>query len=470
MDKNDEEVGKEFERLINEMEKYSVKDGRKLNDEYRKVRDERPVEDDGSMPEHERAAMGDDLRRAADADLYDMGYEDGYHDGKADMMDELEDKLAEGRDGAVDDGEISEEDYKAFMAERARIFGEDGRDGGASGTDAGGGRGGAGGGGSTDTGGQRGGAGGGGLGGRWKSFAGNNPNSSQWLRTVAASLVATTLGILITFGTKSCETDIAERRADRQATIDVLYNLDKKIKQMQGDVKQMEGKDSVMQLMLDFDIAKAKARIKKTPLDITAEDMAEMKKTAETFVNGLTQINFAMYDTSTEQRFMTSDNMPKAFGDRELRSILAHFYTLELSTINKLRTLNERSMAIMAMMLADERRFETGSAEKYAYVLIKDESIRRYVTEHHLALLQAKMCMETLRQLYDQIRQKTGIKADEIKQESMFDDLKIDAHVTDSTDNYRQNNDIHDYDRYQSSSEEVRRLGTVHSFGHDVRR
>lgn len=147
MDKNDEEVGKEFERLINEMEKYSVKDGRKLNDEYRKVRDERPVEDDGSMPEHERAAMGgngrrpveddgslpeheraamgDDLRRKADADLYDMGYEDGYHDGKADMMNELEDKLAEGRDGAVDDGEVSEEDYKAYMAERARIFGED---------------------------------------------------------------------------------------------------------------------------------------------------------------------------------------------------------------------------------------------------------------------------------------------------------------------------------------------------------
>ena len=129
MDKNDEEVGNEFERLINEMEKYSVKDGRKLNDEYRKVRDERPVEDDGSMPEHERAAMGDDgrltaeddgslpeheraamgddLRRAVDADLYDMGYEDGYHDGKADMMNELEDKLAEGRDGAVDDGEVA---------------------------------------------------------------------------------------------------------------------------------------------------------------------------------------------------------------------------------------------------------------------------------------------------------------------------------------------------------------------------
>ena len=91
MDKNDEEVGKEFERLINEMEKYSVKDGRKLNDEYRKNRDERPVEDDGNMPEHERAAMGGDERHAADADLYDLGYEDGYHDGKADMMDELED-------------------------------------------------------------------------------------------------------------------------------------------------------------------------------------------------------------------------------------------------------------------------------------------------------------------------------------------------------------------------------------------
>lgn len=419
MDKNDEEVGKEFERLINEMEKYSVKDGRKLNDEYRKVRDERPVEDDGSMPEHERAAMGDDLRRKADADLYDMGYEDGYHDGKEDMMNELEDKLAEGRDGAVDDGEVSEEDYKAYMAERARIFGEDGRDGGACGTDAGGGRGG---------------AGGGGLGGRWKSFVGNNPNSSQWLRTVAASLVATTLGILITFGTKSCETDVAERRADRQATIDVLYNLDMNIRQFEKDYGKIREKDSIMQKMLNAYMSAEQIRMTGKGKEEIEKYDSIMSEYSQPFINCLLNYNIIIFDTSTEQAFMNSGTVSKAFGDRALRSLLSGFYTLELSTINKMKTINDDGAAITTKMFVDKRRLSATSAKEYAMTLLNDESVREYIVNTSFVRMQVEMCISSLHKFYDEILANTDITDEEINQASKYDNFEFNENRNDSID------------------------------------
>lgn len=456
MDKNDEEVGKEFERLINEMEKYSVKDGRKLNDEYRKVRDERPVEDDGSMPEHERAAMGgngrrpveddgslpeheraamgDDLRRKADADLYDMGYEDGYHDGKADMMNELEDKLAEGRDGAVDDGEVSEEDYKAYMAERARIFGEDGRDDGEGGTDTGGGRGGAYGGGGADEGGGRGGAGGGGLGGRWKSFAGNNPNSSQWLRTVAASLVATTLGILITFGTKSCETDVAKRRADRQATIDVLYNLDTNIKQFEKDYAKIREKDSIMQKMLNAYMSAEQIRMTGKGKDEIEKYDSIMSEYSQPFINCLLNYNIIIFDTSTEQAFMNSGTVSKAFGDRALRSLLSGFYTLELSTINKMKAINDDGAAITTKMFVDKRRLSATSAKEYAMTLLNDESVREYIVNTSFVRMQVEMCISSLHKFYDEILANTDITDEEINQASKYDNFEFNENRNDSID------------------------------------
>lgn len=478
MDKNDEEVGNEFERLINEMEKYSVKDGRKLNDEYRKVRDERPVEDDGSMPEHERAAMGDDgrltaeddgslpeheraamgddLRRAVDADLYDMGYEDGYHDGKADMMNELEDKLAEGRDGAVDDGEVSEEDYKAYMAERARILGEAGRDDGAGstgecgghggaygggggaygggGTGEGGGRGGAYGGGGTDEGGGRGGECGGGLGGRWKSFAGNNPNSSQWLRTVAASLVATTLGILITFGTKSCETDVEERRADRQATIDVLYNLDTNIKQFEKDYGKIREKDSIMQKMLNAYMSAEQIRMTGKGMEDIEKYDSIMSEYSQPFINCLLNYNIIIFDTSMEQAFMNSGTASKVFGDRTLRSLLSGFYTLELSTINKMKAVNDDGAAIMTRMFVDKRRLSAVSAKEYAMTLLNDESVREYIVNTGFVRMQVEMCISSLHKFYDEILANTDITDEEINQASKYDNFEFNENSKDSID------------------------------------
>lgn len=417
MDKNDEEVGKEFERLINEMEKYSVKDGRKLNDEYRKVRDERPVEDDGSMPEHERATMGDDLRRAADADLYDMGYEDGYHDGKADMMDELEDKLAEGRDEVVDDGEISEEDYKAFMAERAKIFGEADPDGGVGGTGAGGGRGG---------------AGGGGLGGRWRSFAGNNPNSSQWLRTVAASLVATTLGILITFGTKSCETDMEARRANRQLMIDMMYSLDSNIKQFEKDAKAMKEKDSIIQKMyVDYMNTEA-ARITGSKAEKDERPDSVIENESETFINSMMHYNMNSHDISTEQRFISSENIVKIMKDKKLRTLLNTIYYNETRAIKSIEQINKQTEELMVYMFIDKRKFEVESAREYAQLIMGEERVLKYIVNHHLAYIKVHVCLEFIRQFYKQLREMTGIKDKELYEKSMFDSIKIDANYKDS--------------------------------------
>ena len=417
MDKNDEEVGKEFERLINEMEKYSVKDGRKLNDEYRKVRDERPVEDDGSMPEHERAAMGGDERRAADTDLYDLGYEDGYHDGKSDMMDELEDKLAEGRNEAVDDGEVDEADYKAYMAERARILYEAGSDGGAGSSDACGGRGG---------------AGGGGLGGRWRSFAGNNPNSSQWLRTVAASLVATTLGILITFGTKSCETDMEVRRANRQLMIDMMYSLDSNIKQFEKDAKTMKEKDSIMQKMYINYMNTEAARITGSKAEKDERPDSVIEKESETFINSMMHYNMNSHDISTEQRFISSENIVKIMKDKKLRTLLNTIYYNETRAIKSIEQINKQTEELMVYMFIDKRKFEVESAREYAQLIMGEERVLKYIVNHHLAYIKVHVCLEFIRQFYKQLLEMTGIKDEDLYEKSMFDSIKIDANYKDS--------------------------------------
>lgn len=402
MDKNDEEVRKEFEKLINDMEKYSVKDGTKINDEYRKERDEKPM----------------------DADSYDLGYEDGYQDGKEDALAEMVDKI---------DG-VTEEDYiRGFGFDKDAEFVDEsdagdigkgdvgdeernGKDDGRHVMDAGG----------------RGGDGGRGIGGRWNSFAESNPNSSQWLRTVAASLVATTLGILITFGTKSCETDMEARRANRQLMIDMMYSLDSNIRQFEKDAKAMKEKDSIMQKMyVDYMNAEA-ARISGSKAEKDTRTDSVIAKESETFINSIMKYNMTPYDVSTEQRFISSENIVKIMKDRKLRMFLNTIYYNEIKSINSLEQINKQTEELLVYVMNDKRKFEVESATEYAQLIMGEEIVLNYIVNHHLAYMKVYLCLDLMRQFYKQLREMTGIKDDELNEKSMVDSIKINSAYHDS--------------------------------------
>ena len=251
---------------------------------------------------------------------------------------------------------------------------------------------------------------------------------------MAASLVATTLGILITFGTKSCETDVEERRADRQATIDVLYNLDTNIKQFEKDYGKIREKDSIMQKMLNAYMSAEQIRMTGKGMEDIEKYDSIMSEYSQPFINCLLNYNIIIFDTSMEQAFMNSGTASKVFGDRTLRSLLSGFYTLELSTINKMKAVNDDGAAIMTRMFVDKRRLSAVSAKEYAMTLLNDESVREYIVNTGFVRMQVEMCISSLHKFYDEILANTDITDEEINQASKYDNFEFNENSKDSID------------------------------------
>ena len=230
------------------------------------------------------------------------------------------------------------------------------------------------------------------------------------------------------------ETDVAERRADRQATIDVLYNLDTNIRQFEKDYGKIREKDSIMQKMLNAYMSAEQIRMTGKGKEEIEKYDSIMSEYSQPFINCLLNYNIIIFDTSTEQAFMNSGTVSKAFGDRALRSLLSGFYTLELSTINKMKTINDDGAAITTKMFVDKRRLSATSAKEYAMTLLNDESVREYIVNTSFVRMQVEMCISSLHKFYDEILANTDITDEEINQASKYDNFEFNENRNDSID------------------------------------
>ena len=131
---------------------------------------------------------------------------------------------------------------------------------------------------------------------------------------------------------------------------------------------------------------------------------------------------------------MNSGTVSKAFGDRALRSLLSGFYTLELSTINKMKAINDDGAAITTKMFVDKRRLSATSAKEYAMTLLNDESVREYIVNTSFVRMQVEMCISSLHKFYDEILANTDITDEEINQASKYDNFEFNENRNDSTD------------------------------------
>ena len=173
---------------------------------------------------------------------------------------------------------------------------------------------------------------------RWKE---RNPNTAQWLKTTLSGLIGTTLGIILTFGTRTCQSSVSSDQTDKEITVMLLRSMSNNINEFEINDSILQKEDSIMQeaYAIGFD----------------GIDDADSTFVMD-FLDALTNFNFRYFNATAEQIFFSGSDFWKGLQDRGFSDAMGGYFTMERTLRNAVTELNEEKIDIALDIPTDTTR------------------------------------------------------------------------------------------------------------------
>lgn len=221
---------------------------------------------------------------------------------------------------------------------------------------------------------------------------------SAWVRTTLSGLVGTTLGIILTFGTRTCADKVAKERTARMTTKMVMRHLNTTTTQYGKMAEEMKKTDSVFQYIYNL-----------YPDSLAYAD----KEKAHEFCNCFGSSGFYASNKSTEKIFNSMATW-ESIKDKEFIDFIGTYFSLVDKMDAMLDETNGRRMALFYDIYTSDEFYDTESARDGAAVFIKRHDVRAFIVQYSFMANFVNMYAQMLKSLQTEYMKKVDLTVDDL--------------------------------------------------------
>ena len=237
--------------------------------------------------------------------------------------------------------------------------------------------------------------------------------ASPWTSATTSAFVATTLGIILTFGTSAYFDEKEKQDKARTITRRVLRYIYTSTKQLSAETDKMVKADSAYQYFMHL-----------YP-DSLAQAETAMAEQLNQYI-GSTSIN--INNNTVEKIFSSSYTTWESISDDEFIDFVGSAFNI----INKMKTdmdkMEEKRLELLFNIMTSEDMDNVNSVKEFAIYVISKPEMRSFAMEHSLNTIIMKNTVAMLKNIQDQYMKKMGITT-----EDLFENTdSIEYHIDDS--------------------------------------
>ena len=221
---------------------------------------------------------------------------------------------------------------------------------------------------------------------------------SAWVRSTLSGLVGTTLGIILTFGTKTCADNVAKERTAATTTKMVMRHLNTTTNQYAKMAAEMERTDSIFKYIYDL-----------YPDSLAYAD----KDKAHRFCNVFGSSGLYAGNESTEKIFNSMATW-ESIKDKEFIDFIGTYFSLVGKMDAMLDETNSRLMELFYDIYTSDEFYATESAVEGAAVFIRRHDVRAFLARYSFLTNLVSVYAKMLKAVQTDYMEKVGLTMDDL--------------------------------------------------------
>ncbi len=221
---------------------------------------------------------------------------------------------------------------------------------------------------------------------------------SAWVRSTLSGLVGTTLGIILTFGTKTCADNVAKERTAATTTKMVMRHLNTTTNQYAKMAAEMERTDSIFKYIYDL-----------YPDSLAYAD----KDKAHRFCNVFGSSGLYAGNESTEKIFNSMATW-ESIKDKEFIDFIGTYFSLVGKMDAMLDETNSRRMELFYDIYTSDEFYATESAVEGAAVFIRRHDVRAFLARYSFLTNLVSVYAKMLKAVQTDYMKKVGLTMDDL--------------------------------------------------------
>ena len=226
-----------------------------------------------------------------------------------------------------------------------------------------------------------------------------NIKLSPWIKDVLSGFVATTLGIVLTFGTTAYIEHKQQKQTANTITKRTLRYIYTSSNSLQKEAASMEKSDSIFKYFN-----------KLYPDSIEYADPAK----AELFCQYLGDFSFGFQNTTVEDIFSSSYSIWESIGDDDFIDFVGSSFGIINKVNNDIAADKNMRFQLYIDVVSSDEINNFKSAKEFVAYMMKKHEMREYIIRHTFNTMIVKNTVSGLKSMQQDYMQKTGLTVNDL--------------------------------------------------------
>lgn len=235
-------------------------------------------------------------------------------------------------------------------------------------------------------------------------------STKKWLRSTLSGMVATTLGIILTFGTSEYIENQKKKEMAHTTVIMTMKNISISANGLDAAADSLLKADSVLQYFM---------KLYPDSLDNASPEMAKH------FTQNLIKINYSINDETAEKIFSSNIATWDNIKDHDLINAIGSLFTM-IRTVKEMKSkIDAERLELFYDIMSSDELNDIKSDKEFVTAMMKKKETRRFIIESGTNAQFIKLYTSMMLKQVDEILKKQNITKEELyMNDSTFSNIK----------------------------------------------
>lgn len=232
---------------------------------------------------------------------------------------------------------------------------------------------------------------------------------SPWLRNTLSGLVGTTIGIILTFGTRSAVESYKKLHTAKAIIKNVIDDMEKSTNSFSSAAERMEKECDLLMYVYNL-----------YPDSIGYADTAKV----DSLFRYLGNMPITVNNRSAEAFFNSNNSAWEAIGDDEVISLFGYYFDISNKIYDKIERVNEEKQQLLFSTVALDETEDVHSNHDFFKLFMKRHDVRTFILRYNMDVMAVKGISATQKEMLKQIKARLSSKSAGKK-----DSIRIDTNL-----------------------------------------